>query len=155
MSCQHTQFEAEMAVNGYLSTFVHINHIVSTHRFWSSCVYFLFFFYQLQHHQFCGWHVCLADGCSPLSLGFCVSLRLASLSCCQCTSNVRASLQLCPRSPLMKLTILTDTRWDCKPQKEKESVTCADWQTVQFWHSTHRPLKPCLAVCGSFKLNEI
>lgn len=44
MSCQHTQFEAEMAVNGYLSTFVHINHIVSTHWFWSSCVYFLFFF---------------------------------------------------------------------------------------------------------------
>ncbi len=87
----------------------------------------LVFFCNWLHHQFCGWHICLADGCSPLSLICFVSLSLASLSCCQCTSNVRASLQLCPRSPLMKLTILTDTRWDGKPQTEG---VCHRWRVT-------------------------
>lgn len=95
----------------------------------------VFFFFKLATPSVL-WMTRLSSGWLLTSFShFFVSLSLASLSCCQCTSNVRASLQLCPRSPLMKLTILTDTRWDGKPQTE--SVTGANWQGVQFWHSEH------------------
>lgn len=56
-----------MAFNGYLSTFVHISHIVSA-----------LFLLNWQRYQFCAWHVCLADDCSLLSVALCFSPPLVA-----------------------------------------------------------------------------
>lgn len=100
------------------------------------------------HHQFSGWHVCLADGCSPLSLVFffCVCFSLSLVSPVVSAHQTWGRVSSCVPALLWWSSPFWQIPGETGNLRRRESVTGAEWQTVQFWHSTHRPLKPSTRV---------
>lgn len=131
-----------MAVNGYLSTYVHISHIVSA--LWS--------FLNLQRYQFCAWHVCLADDGSPLSVALCFSPPLVApvVSAHQTRGRVssRVPAFLWWRSPFWQIPGETGRL------RHGKAVTGTEWHAncaiLTLWTQSHTQttgtlMQPCIA----------
>lgn len=122
-----------MAVNGYLSTFVHISHIVSTQRFWR--------FFLPATEPSVLWMTRLSMA-AHLFLLFFVILSLLLVSPVVSAHQTWGRVSSCVPALLWWSSPFWQIPGETVNLRRRESVTGADWQTVQFWHSTHRPLKP-------------
>ncbi len=96
----------------------------------------LVFFCNWLHHQFCGWHFCLADGCSPLSLIF-LFLSLSLVSPVVSAHQTWGRVSSCVPALLWWSSPFWQIPGETGSLRQRESVTGAEWQTVQFWHSEH------------------
>lgn len=122
-----------MAVNGYLSTFVHISHIVSTQWFFLPAA-----------EPSVLWMTRLSSGwlLTSFSCFFFVFLSLLLVSPVVSAHQTWGRVSSCVPALLWWSSPFWQIPGETANLRRRESVTGADWQTVQFWHSTHRPLKP-------------
>lgn len=123
-----------MAVNGYLSTFVHISHIVLTQRFWRV--------FLPATEPSVLWMTRLSSGWLLTSFSCFLWFSLLLVSPVVSAHQTWGRVSSCVPALLWWSSPFWQIPGETVNLRRRESVTGADWQTVQFWHSTHRPLKP-------------